>query len=44
MGRPEHRPNRVIAIERPLEKKIDATPCHGSRIELLDDQREPRFG
>ena len=37
MGPLEHKPNRVIEIEPTLQKKIDATLCHGSQIEMLAD-------
>lgn len=37
MGPLEHKPNRVIEIEPFLQKKIDATLCHGSQLEMLAD-------
>ena len=37
MGPLEHKPNRVIDITATLPKKIDATLCHGSQIEMLAD-------
>lgn len=37
MGPFEHSPNRVVDISKTLQKKIDATLCHGSQIEMLAD-------
>lgn len=35
MGPLEHRPNRVVDISMSLDKKVDATLCHSSQIEML---------
>lgn len=37
MGPLEHKPNRVIDIAATLPKKIEATLCHTSQIEMLAD-------
>jgi LmbE family N-acetylglucosaminyl deacetylase len=35
MGPLDHKPNRFIDIAATLEKKVEATLCHGTQIELL---------
>ena len=37
MGPLEHKPNRVVDITATLPKKIDATLCHGTQLEMLAD-------
>lgn len=37
MGPLDHKPNRAVDITAFLDKKVEATLCHGSQIEMLAD-------
>ena len=37
MGPLEHKPNRIIDVTETFQKKVDATLCHSSQMEMLAD-------